>query len=416
MLVWGFRHQRVPAKLTTSTLKKIASFENLKAAWKALLGSSRAKSRGTSGIDGQSLDDFHANETAFLLAISRQLNRGTYAFSPLKAYFLTKPDGSERVICIPTTSDRIVQGAILHFLTKKYTTRFSNEVSYGFIKGRGVQEAVKEAARRRANEPWVFKTDIKAFFDTIPRQELKAKIQKTVRETSLHPLLFEVVDSEIKSFSRGEERRIALQGIKKGRGVRQGMPLSPFFSNVVLERFDNSLTKSGYTALRYADDLIFFADGRVKCNEMEKYAKASLFKEGFEIPPSGVEGSKSEIFRPADVADFLGVGLCRRPNGSYAIKVLPKQIDKIRESFMELSSVESLLSRGITLARLGGLLASKKSGYIYAYAHSDNLSELDNALDDIERKVLKTLYVRDLRIPTKDLSPAAYTFLGLGGN
>lgn len=400
--------------MAKSALDLVASYESLNGAWRELYGNSRAKSKNTSGIDGQSLNDFAANATANLLAISRQLNAGRYHFSALKAHFLIKPDGRERVICIATTADRVVQGALLRFLSDRYTARFSNDVSYGFIKGRGVQEAAVKAASKRSLQPWVFKTDIKAFFDNIPRNELKLKLKKVIRETSLHPLIYQIVDSEISSSSRGEQRRIALQGIKRGMGVRQGMPLSPFFSNVLLESFDRAIMKAGFSALRYADDLIFFSDNSAGCLAQEEFARNELKKEKLEIPPSGIPGSKSEIFGPKDVADFLGIGLCQRKGGTYSIKILPSQIKKIQLAFMDLSNVCQLLSRGITLAKLGQHLAAKKSGYSHAYSHSENLTELENDLDDIVRKVLKKLYQTDLMIPTRKLSPEAYAFLGLG--
>jgi retron-type reverse transcriptase len=397
-----------------NTFDYVTSYKSLNSAWRELYAKSRPKSKNTSGIDGQSLNDFAANAVANLHALSRKLRSKRYHFSKLKACFLTKPKGGERVICIGTTEDRIVQGALLHFLSERYTTRFSNDVSYGFLKNRGVQEAAEIAVKKRNLQPWVFKTDIKSFFDNISRTELKLKLKKVIRETTLHPLIFQIVDSEIHTPTRKERAKVARQGIKNGLGVRQGMSLSPFFSNVVLEAFDKAIVKAGFSALRYADDLIFFSSDLAGCHAQEEFARIELKKEKLEIPPSGIKDSKSEIFGPSDIADFLGIGLCQRSSGTYVIKILPKQLEKIRESFMDLSTVSQLLSRGITLAILGQHLTSKKSGYSHAYSHSENLAELETDLEDIVRKVLKKLYQTDLKIPTQELSPDAYAFLGLG--
>lgn len=399
--------------MSKTALDHIASFDNLQKAWKGLYNGSRAKSRSTAGVDGISLNDFAVNPVANIQQISRRLKSGSYTFSKLRPHFIIKPNGKERVICVPTTEDRVVQAALLHYLSSRYTTRYSNSVSYGFLKGRGVQAAVKEAARIRNIKSWVFKTDIKAFFDNIDRSELKTKIKRVIRESSLHALLAQVVDCEIEASGRNEKDRLAKQGIRTGHGVRQGMALSPFFSNVVLESFDNELVKSGFAALRYADDLIFFGTTRLECEGMEAFARTALAKEGLEIPLSTEKNSKSEYFGPKDDAEFLGIGICRTSAGLYSLRILPSQIAAIRKTFLDLGNIDQLLARGLTLGFLGQHLTAKKSGYIQAYSHSDNIAELETALDEIQIKVLKKIYKDGLLIPLKDLSPSAYAFLGL---
>jgi group II intron reverse transcriptase/maturase len=398
--------------MSSNTLKRISSFLSLQASWQNLWNEARPKSRGTYGIDEVSLNDFSKNAVANLHILSAQLRSGNYHFSELRPHFVEKPNGGVRVICIPTTQDRIVQGALLNFLSEKYTARFSNKISFGFLKGRTVKEALEVGRKKRQKKPWVFKTDIKAFFDRIQRDQLKEKIRRVVREPTLHPLLFEIVDCEIQTPNKYTKKKILSLGIESGRGVRQGMPLSPFFSNIVLEKFDKTVDSTGYSALRYADDLIFFSADEPTCKEIEKFCRRNLKKEGLEIPLLSDPKTKSVIFNPTEPADFLGVAICKS-GASYQIKLLPDQIAKIQKAILDLGSIPELLSRKITIGKLGTSLGARKAGYINAYDMCSNIVELENALDHIEQKVLKRLYTEGLGIDLSKLSATAYTFLGL---
>uniref|UniRef100_UPI001F1392BC reverse transcriptase domain-containing protein n=1 Tax=Alcaligenes xylosoxydans xylosoxydans TaxID=85698 RepID=UPI001F1392BC len=107
-------------------------------------------------------------------------------------------------------------------------------------------------------------------------EELIRRVQSLVRESSLHQLLRSAVSCEVGAVERSHQRRISKLGIRSGIGIRQGMPLSPFFSNVLLREFDEALVKRQYQAVRYADDLIFFADSEAECLKIFDYCRAEL--------------------------------------------------------------------------------------------------------------------------------------------
>ncbi len=399
----------MPAK---SALKEVATFKSLEAAWAKLWSTSSSGSRDAYGVDEVSLNDFAKNHVSNLRIISKILRNKNYEFSPLRPHFIEKATGGFRVICVPTTSDRVVQGALLAFLSRKYTSRFSNKISYGFLKNRKVQDALTLAAKYRKLEPWVYKTDIESFFDTIPRAALKMKVCKVIREKTLHNLINNIIDCEIHTHNESTKKKIAKKGIKNGVGVRQGMPLSPFLSNVVLESFDNEIESVGYSAIRYADDLIFFSKNKKKCFEIDKFCIEQMEKEGFTIPKLGADNSKTVLFNPNDPAEFLGLSICKIKN-RYAVLLLEAQIQKIRKSILDLGNIKELLSRKITLGKLSTSLRARIGGYFAAYDVCENLSELKEALDGVEQEVLKRIYVDGLKIDITKLSSEAYTFLGL---
>jgi len=397
--------------MSKSALIQISSHSYLSQIWNELWSESRPNSRDTYGIDYESLNSFKTNSVSNIQSISKELRNGTYRLSPLRPFFLIKPNGKYRIICVPTTRDRIVQGALLSFLSNKYTDRFSNEISYGFLRNRGVKKALLSAQNKRKTKQWVFKTDIKAFFDNINRETLKARIKRTIKERSLHDLLLQAIDCEIQE-SRNTAKKLRSFDIKHGLGVRQGMPLSPFFSNVILEEFDNAVAKTGYSAIRYADDLIFFAANKAICQEIEKFCIRQLKKEGLEIPLTNEPNSKSIIYSPNEHAEFLGVSICKDEKG-YLVKLLADQLRSIKKTFTDMGNIKELNSRRIQLGTLGSYLRARKAGLIQAYAICSNIDSLENSLNDIEQIVLRRIYTNDLKINLSELTKEAYTFLGL---
>lgn len=394
-----------------NALTRVSSKSSLFNSWLKLWKKVRPKSRANHGVDGISLFDFERTHQSRIHDLSYQIRSGNYTPSPLRPDFIDKGGGKYRVICVPTTGDRVVQGSLLNFLQDHYHERFNNRLSYGFIKGKTVKSALTHATTLRKQHPWVFKTDITSFFDRIPRDILQTRIRKIIREKTLHPILGKVVYCEIYSDSRSVTERIARQGIKTGIGVRQGMPLSPFFSNLLLDRFDDAVQRAGLKAIRYADDLIFFADSLKECQQIDAFCRVELNEEKLEIPQLGLE-SKSQIYAPEKEADFLGAALTLK-NGEYHITLPEARIQKILNVFLDMSNIEELVARKISLGKLTGILSAKRAGYDHAYEMCENVDHLHERLENVEQKVLKKIYTEQLGINLSSLRPVAHRFLGL---
>jgi hypothetical protein len=307
----------------------------------------------------------------------------------------------------------MVQRAVLDFLSQKYGARLANYISYGFVLGRTVKSALAEACRLRGLAGWVYKTDIQSFFDRISRERLRQDITRNIRDTSLHPLLFAAINCEIDTDRRAVRNEITKQDIKNGIGLRQGMPLSPFLSNLVLRDFDLAIQQRGYLAIRYADDLIFFANSKTDCQQIHTFCENELEKHGHTIPPlSSDQDSKTKIYGPAEVADFLGLGISPRGNG-YVARVTHQQLDKIRTLLLMLSHPRELTSRGIRLATFGMALQSRIDGYLHAYEDCANYGEVERQIHEIGEKIKRVLYTEHLKIDFKTLSEEARSFIGI---
>jgi RNA-directed DNA polymerase len=73
--------------------------------WEAYL---RVKAnRGAAGIDGQSIEDFDRDQSRNLYRIWNRMSSGSYIPPAVKAVPIPKKSGGERILGVPTVSDRI---------------------------------------------------------------------------------------------------------------------------------------------------------------------------------------------------------------------------------------------------------------------------------------------------------------------
>lgn len=397
--------------MTSTALARALSYDALNSSWKRLYNKAKPASRNTVGIDDRSINDFQIDAKGNVIRLRRAIASGDFTFSKLRPYLIPKPNGKKRLICVPTVEDRIVQGALVDFLAEKYTKVLNNQVSYGFLRGRGVSEAVQAGRILRDARPFVFKTDITAFFDSIPREQLQKQVAKVIREKSLYQIIFQAISSEVQVPNLSVKRDLSALGIVTGKGLRQGMPLSPVLSNILLLGFDQKLHKSGFRAIRYADDLVFFCMDEDECYSAARFCTEEFGKLGLSIPEIG-PGSKSCIYQPEESAEFLGLELASTDNG-YVLKASREQIDRMRQDMLSFSSIVNVVNRGITLKNLSQVLASKRSGYLGAYAECVNSAHLESVLVDAENKAIRTLFGTGLGIDTKRIGAVGRTFLGL---
>jgi retron-type reverse transcriptase len=178
---------------------------------------------------------------------------------------IRKPNSDkDRVICIPTVRDRVVQRAIVHYLDSSKRLPIYNPSSFGFIKGQGTKKAIDKAVEFRSLYEWCVKADIESFFDQVPRPFLKERISAVLQNHSLVPLICSAISCEIRG-APDIQARAAAQGIRGGLGIRQGMPLSPMLANLVLSKFDRAIAANQIPMIRYGRPVtIFRQQGRSK--------------------------------------------------------------------------------------------------------------------------------------------------------
>lgn len=370
---------------------KILSKRNLYTAWK---GSRDATSNpGRPGIDGITAEQFALRADERLAALSDDLRKGRYFPSRLKAVFIPKPYSTkERLICIPIIRDRIVQRTIANYLVLKDRFQIENEFSFGFIKGRGTNQALTRALELRQTNDWCLKTDIETFFDKISRNDAKEKVSNALKGSSVTPLIQSFIDCEIKSTPL-TRTRLKKQGVVSGIGLRQGMPLSPILANLVLADFDASFKNERIKMVRYADDLLLFFASKAAAQDGFTFVKSQLSAQGLTIPDLGGEDSKTQIVAPKQPVYFLGLELVYVDSvGGYVKRVGRKQLAKIEQRLEEEYSYETLRKEKINFQQAVADLGRSIASYMRLYQGVYDYPRLDSELRRIARKVLGGIF------------------------
>ncbi|MCJ2110201.1 hypothetical protein MKK64_03060 [Methylobacterium sp. E-025] len=381
--------------MTRSKFQDFVRRDAIRVAWNDFW--KRAQSQRATGIDGVAPIVFKQKLEPNLERIYGQLREG-YTFQALRPVAIEKSNGAKRIICIATVQDRVVQRLLSNHLTKQAEELgITNNISYGFVKSvsgrsRGVQAARAAAIELRQTNQWVYKTDIVSFFDRIERGRLINSTVRALKAPSFRRIISGVVSCEIAETDAAINRVVDANGIKRGVGLRQGMPLSPLLSNVALSSFDHRITRLGYKMVRYADDLIVLSSSQEQCLEIDGHVRSILRDIGHTIPPIGSD-SKTQIAEPGQPIDFLGLSL-QRTGERYELVVTEKQIEKIVQTINDYKDIGRLVREGMTFTKLGAKLDSTIGGYLAAYSAAQNVEHLSKIMLDRKRNVIRSILSR----------------------
>lgn len=365
---------------------RLLGFDALSKAWSGSRDASRRP--GRPGIDRLTAEQFASKRDRNITALAEQLRRGTFRFSRLRPAFFPKAQPNTwRVICIPTVRDRLVQRAIMSYLGRRKCLPIYNSSSFGFIEERGVNKALQKSLELRRNHDWVLRTDIESFFDRIPREVVKAKIRTALGRNSIVSLLQAVVDVEIGC--KGDERnRLMAQGIREGLGLRQGMPLSPVLSNVLLSGFDRAVDRRGLKMVRYADDLVIFANSKQSALDAKGYVSYQLAKIGLSIPETG----KTLIVGRRHDFDFLGQTIRYFESiDDYRTCASRQLLERIREEALQRFTLAQVMARHRTMTDALAEIKSSGRSYISAYASVHNHAHFESEIRGITRLAVQRL-------------------------
>ena len=370
--------------------RRYLSKTNLRIAWDNSVRS--GKNYSTPGIDRQRGRDFAKNLDSNLTNIARDVADGTYRFQKLKCCWVPKRGESnkERLICIPTVRDRLVQRAVVEALEEKDKLRLSNKVSFGFQKGLGVKNAIARAIQLRSNRRWYVKTDISSFFDKIHREKLIEKFERR-GPRSLVPLITQMIACEVKAEGDSDESKMEAQGIVVGRGIRQGMPISPLLSNLELSSFDRKVVRANMHMVRYADDLIFFCATKDETLKTLHQVKLWLKEVGHDIPDLQ-PGSKTNWGSPNESVEFLGLDIWfDKEVEKYAARIPEKSISRIVQETRANATLDFCKKEKLDLVKFIMNLNSRGSSYYSVYKNASNLDDFKHRFEHARRDALQRL-------------------------
>ena len=122
--------------------------------------------RGAAGIDGQTIEEFDRNQSRNLYRIWNRMSSGSYFPPAVKAVPIPKKSGGERVLGVPTVSDRIAQTVVTLVLEPVLEPVFHDD-SYGYRRGKSAHDALAVTRKRCWERDWVLEYDIRGLFDNI---------------------------------------------------------------------------------------------------------------------------------------------------------------------------------------------------------------------------------------------------------
>ena len=398
-----------------SVLRKNFTFKELNLYWHALHHNIKRKT--SVGTDKETKQKFISELETRLHSISREILRGEYQFSSLRPILIPKTSGGSRVINVPTIRDRFVQRLIFQILISKYEKKWKLPYSFSSMGGESTKEILVKLGTQCTRDKWIIKTDISRYFDTIDRAEMKRILHKEIRYTSLHKLLDQVVDCEHQAHNSRDEKEIAAAGILKGKGLRQGMTLSPLFAYLFLRREDERMPNGKY--FRYVDDVVIIGDSRNEVEETFGELRVLFKKRGLNLHDIGSPSSrpKTELIQPRNSFEFLGIGISRKTDSIRFYvpnTVRAKIIEKIekRADYKSLQKKEHRNWVGETSRYASELIQNYKSSYSFC----ENWNELEVMLRErqsyLANKITTTL--SELAV-TPRTPEAQYTLLKLFG-
>lgn len=209
------------------------------------------------GIDGVTKSEYGRKLGANLRDLHERLKSGKYRASPVRRVWIEKSDGGKRPLGIPTTEDKIAQGAAAEILNCIYEVDFMG-FSYGFRPGRNQHQALRalQTALQKGKVNWVLDADLSQFFDTIDHKELMSVIERRVKDRSLLRLIGKWLAA---GMVEEDGRRV-----RSKAGTPQGGVISPLLANIflhdVLDVFVHDWRRTKAMGevyiVRYADDFV----------------------------------------------------------------------------------------------------------------------------------------------------------------
>jgi len=219
-----------------------------------------------------------------------ELLAGSYRFEPLSR--VTKSDGT--VIHIWSARDALVLKALAIVLGKQLPV----SKSCVHVKGHGgAKKAVRAVHDHLPTNNFVFRTDVKAYYESIDQHLLLEILAQHIKDKSVLNLLWQVM-----------RRTVTWGGLYWDckRAISRGCPLSPLLGAVFLNALDVAMEKLGLFYVRFMDDMLVLAPTRWKLKTAVKRLNEVFNELKVEKHPD-----KTFIGRIEKGFDFLGYHFSR---------------------------------------------------------------------------------------------------------
>jgi RNA-directed DNA polymerase len=362
--------------VTEQLMKEVLDKNNLEEALKQVM-----QNKGAAGIDGMTVEELPAYLKENWKRIRKELMEGKYAPLAVKRVEIPKVTGGVRQLGIPSVVDRFIQTALQQVFQKHWDGTFS-QYSYGFRPGKSQHQAVKQAQEYVSSGlRYVVDIDLEKFFDRVNHDVMMNRIARRVKDKQVLKLIRAFLNAGMME-----------EGLVKPteEGVPQGGPLSPIFSNLLLDELDQELEKRGLRFVRWADDCnIYVASKRAGERVMESITKFLSKKLRLKV-----NEEKSAVGRPWE-RKFLGFTFTWQKKTRR--RIAPETLKRVKERIRKLTSRK----RGNNLEQIIKEINSYLRGWINYFGYCETPTVLQDLEEWLRRKLRCLIWKRWKRGTTR---------------
>jgi RNA-directed DNA polymerase len=235
--------------------------------------------KGVAGVDSESISDFEKDLKNNLYKIWNRMSSGSYFPPPVRGVGIGKDDGGQRMLGIPTVSDRIAKMVAKIYFEPEVEPCFHPD-SYGYRPGKSAIEAVGVARQRCWRYDWVLDLDIKGFFDNIDH----GLMMRSVRKHTDCKWILLYIERWLKAPIQLEDGSL----VSREKGTPQGSVISPLLANLFLHYAFDEWMRRNHPHIpfeRYADDIIVHCKSERQAKWIKSVIEKRLLECKLELHP-----------------------------------------------------------------------------------------------------------------------------------
>lgn len=318
-------------------IEQVLNRRNLQKAMEHVL-----QNKGSAGVDKMPLSELSKFIRENEKEIAMQIKSRKYLPKPILGKEIAKSNGKTRLLGIPTVIDRWLQQSVLQVITLRFEEDFL-PYSFGFRPNKNAHQCILQS-QQFINEGYqhIVDIDLKNFFDEVNHCLLLERLYAKVK----CPITLRLIRKWLRS-------PISINGKlhKRRKGVPQGSPLSPLFSNIMLHELDKEMAKRKMKYVRYADDFSIYCKTKSEAKKIGNEVFLFL-KEKLKLP---INREKSGIRKPVQF-EILGHKFVptyeKGVKGKYQLVVADKSWKKLKQNLKSITRKTSPISLSERIAKL----------------------------------------------------------------
>ena len=344
----------------------------------------------TRGLDNMTGSQFAKLDQDVFDVMSNKILSGQYRFTPYSEKLVSKGrHKAPRLIAIATIRDRIVLRQLNRFLQQQYAEFVPQP-----LPKRTIENVLHKIAKIPQDQIWVYKGDIKRFYDEIPHAGLITTLEKNI---DCRPIIGLIHHALMTPTVPKLTPRKSYYRFKPTKGVPQGLSISNRLANIYLNEADSQI-KTLFPDIhyfRFVDDILIFGH-RESVIEAERWLSEKMASMGLELHG---DDTKRHFKSMDDGFEFLGYVFKNQSRSvrESSLSRLHLRLVKFITAFKHEFSLTSPTDEDIEVFvehlnyRITGLVCEETKrhfGWIAYYHHINDLRVL-YALDALVIKLLK---------------------------